>query len=375
MAARHRAPRGAPDPTWHETRREWYVRLELPTEPGLPRKRKWIRAKTKDECIEKLRRAQLALADFDVVSDDRITVGQVAEHWLESIRPHISSGSLRAYRNRVATHIIPDLGSRPVTRLTVADVDAWQQSLEHKGLAVSTRREIRTCLVTMIKWAVKHDYVTRNVASLSRGPRGRSKQVESLTKAEAVAVLKAVQGWRYEAAVVLMMTAGLRVGECLGLRWIDLTPTTVTIAGTLATRPSLHYQPEPKTAESRRTVALSQLAINALELHRERQTLERERLGLKPAVHVFLTAQKQTLVDPSTLAQELKTRTYSIGHVHAHKLRHTAVSLMLDQKVPLETVSKVMGHRSIRTTADMYHHLLEDGRAAAASAIDEALGG
>ena len=375
MTARNRAPRGAPDPSWSDTRKEWQVRLELPTEPGKPRNRKWVRAKTREECLEKLRKAQVGLADFQVVPRDSITVRQVAEEWLDAIRSQVASGSLRAYQNRVHSHIIPDLGSRRLTSLTVADVDNWQQGLERKGLAVSTRREIRTCLVTLIKWAVKHDYVMRNVAQLSPGPKGRTKPVQSLTKAQAKAVLEALEGWRYQAAVVLMMTAGLRVGEVLGLRWIDLTDSTVTVAGTLATRPSLHYQPEPKTAESRRTVALSQLAITALEAHRVRQEQERERLGLGPAQHVFLTATRQTLVDPSTLSQELTTRTHSLGlHIHPHKLRHTAVSLMLDAGVPLETVSKVVGHRSIRTTADLYQSLLEGGRAAAASAIDEMLG-
>ena len=375
MTARHRAPRGAPDPTWSETRKEWQVRIELPTEPGQPRNRKWIRAKTKEECQAKLRKAQVGLADLQVVSNDQITVAEVAERWLESIRTQVSSGSLRAYRTRVRGHIIPALGSRRLTSLRVADVDAWQQSLAHQGLAVSTRREIRTCLVTLIKWAVKHDYVARNVAALSPGPKGRTKPVESLTREQAKAVLQAVEGWRYEAAVVLMMTAGLRIGEALGLRWIDVGESTVTVAGTLATRPGLHYQPEPKTAESRRTVALSQLAISVLEAHRQKQETERMRMGLGPSHYVFLTEVNQRFVDPSTLALELRQRTMGLGvHVHPHKLRHTAVSLMLDAGVPLETVSKVVGHRSIRTTADLYQSLLEGGRAAAASAMDEMLG-
>jgi integrase len=373
MTARHRAPRGAPEPSWSETRREWQVRIELPTDPGQPRNRKWVRGKTKEECLDRLRRVQVGLTDFQRVSNDQITVAQVADRWLESIRSQVSSGSLGAYRTRVDLHIRPGLGSRRLTSLTVADVDAWQQNLERKGLAVSTRREIRTCLVTLLKWAVKHDYVMRNVAALSPGPKGRPKPVDSLTKAQAKAVLAAVEGWRLEAAAVLMMTAGLRVGEALGLRWIDLTDSTATVAGTLATRPHLHYQPEPKTAESRRTVALAPQAKTALATHRARQQAEREALGLGPATYVFLNS-RQGLMDPSILAAELRSRTHSLGvHVHPHKLRHTAVSLMLDAGVPLETVSKVVGHSSIRTTADLYHSLLDDGRDAAASAIGEAL--
>ena len=60
--------------------------------------------------------------------------------------------------------------------------------------------------------------VTRNVAALSRGPRGSGKKVTTLTQAQAKEVLERVQGWRLEAAVVLMLMTGLRVGEALGLQ-------------------------------------------------------------------------------------------------------------------------------------------------------------
>ena len=370
---RVRARKGQPVAHWNQKRREWETRIEIPTEQSPTRNRKWIRAKTEEECVAKAWQALNQLAGHVSLPDDSETLGAVAGQWLSYMQGRVSDSSWVAYRTRVNLHILPLLGTRRLTALKAKDVDQWQKDLEAKGLAASTRREIRSTLVIIIEWAQARDLVSRNVAALSPGPRGSSAKVETLTRVQAKAVLSAVEGWRLEAAVVLMMTAGLRIGETLGLRWIDLTETTVTVSGTLATKPRLHYQPEPKTAESRRTINLSQLAITALETHRARQQEEREALDLGPSAYVFLTAS-QGFVDPSTLAAELKTRTIPIAHVHPHKLRHTAVSLMLDAGVPLETVSKVVGHRSIRTTADMYHSLLEDGRAAAASAIDEVLG-
>ena len=47
--------------------------------------------------------------------------------------------------------------------------------------------------------------------------------------------------------MVLMMTAGLRIGEALGLRWIDIQDNRLTVSGTLVTKPRLSYQPTPKT--------------------------------------------------------------------------------------------------------------------------------
>jgi len=370
---RERARKGQPVPHWNPVRKDWGARIELPTDPDQPRNRKWVRGKTEAECLYKLREALGQLSDYEVVANDQITVGSVSRQWLDFMESRVADGSWSAYRTRVNLHILPLLGTRRLTALSTPDVDEWQKALEATGLAVGYRREIRSTLVIILEWAQARDLVMRNVAALSAGPRGSGKRVVSLTKAQAREVLEAVEGWRLEAAAVLMLTAGLRVGEALGLRWIDVVGDKLTVAGTLVTKPSLHYQSEPKTAESRRTVTLSKRAQLALQDHQARQELERQALGLEPSQHIFLT-RSQGLLDPSTLATELKARTAHICPVHPHKLRHTAASLMIDSGVRIDVVSKILGHKSIRTTLDIYGHLLDDGRDSAADAMDTALG-
>jgi integrase len=58
---------------------------------------------------------------------------------------------------------------------------------------------------------------------------------------------------------------------------------------------------------------------------------------------------------------------------HPHELRHSAASLMLASGVKLQVVREVLGHASIRMTADVYGHILAPDREAAADAIDQAL--
>src|SRR6266849_164481 len=58
-----------------------------------------------------------------------------------------------------------------------------------------------------------------------------------------------------------------------------------------------------------------------------------------------------------------------LGHWHPHELRHSGASLMLAQGTPLHVVSEVLGHASIAITKDVYGHLVEGDKRAAAESM------
>jgi hypothetical protein len=62
-----------------------------------------------------------------------------------------------------------------------------------------------------------------------------------------------------------------------------------------------------------------------------------------------------------------------LGHWHPHEPRHSGASLMLAQGTPLHVVSEVLGHASIAITKDVYGHLLEGDKRAAAQSMSRAL--
>lgn len=63
-------------------------------------------------------------------------------------------------------------------------------------------------------------------------------------------------------------------------------------------------------------------------------------------------------MDPSNFRRWFSEMTTAagLGHWHPHELRHSAVSLLSAAGVPIEEISDVMGHRSARTTGDVYRH-------------------
>jgi integrase len=64
-----------------------------------------------------------------------------------------------------------------------------------------------------------------------------------------------------------------------------------------------------------------------------------------------------------------------LGHWHPHELRHSGASLMLAQGTPLHVVSEILRHASITIRKDVYGHLLEGDKRAAATSMSRALFG
>ena len=76
-----------------------------------------------------------------------------------------------------------------------------------------------------------------------------------------------------------------------------------------------------------------------------------------------------TPLDPDNVSHWFSRlcRRAGLGHWHLHELRHSGASLMLAQGTDLYVVSEVLGHSSVAITKDVYGHLVEGQKRAAAS--------
>ena len=183
-----------------------------------------------------------------------------------------------------------------------------------------------------------------------------------------------------EPLISVALAIGLRQGEALGLRWkdVDLTKRHVRVQHTLQRVGHEYVLTPPKTAQSRRTIALPAFAIDALLAHRDRQAFERQR-----AVEwgdrfdlVFTTVSGHPLHGPTVTKRfQRLLRAADVAPMRFHDLRHSCASLLLAQGVPLSTIMDTLGHSTITTTRDVYVHLGDELRDEAATAMDVALGG
>ena len=137
------------------------------------------------------------------------------------------------------------------------------------GLSPRTVQYIHAVLRLALAQAERWGLIPKNVARLVTPPRVRRPEVAVLSPDEVRVFLAHIHGDRLEALVTVAVALGLRQGEAFALRWVDVDLT----AGTLFVRHSLQRirgvaeLVEPKTARSRRAIAMPEIVANALRAH------------------------------------------------------------------------------------------------------------
>jgi len=343
--------------------------------------RKTVSGRTKAEASEKLRKLRGQLDAGLPPPDDQITITKVLDRWVTDILPNkVSPATAASYSSVIENHIKPTLGRKRLTKLQPEDVQVLINAKRDDGLSPRTVRLIRGVLIQVLNQAVRQGRVVRNVAALTEGPRfEQQREGRSLTVNQAKKLLRAIQGERLEAMYVLMLTTGVRPGEALGLVWrhVDLERGRVTIRQTLSRQPGGVVIGGGKTGRKGwRTILLPPQVVRALIDHQKRQLKERKTAGQAWEDHglVFCTPIG-TPLDPDNHRKAFAslTKRVGIGTWRPHELRHSATSIMLAQGVPIEVVSKILGHTSIRITADVYGHILDQQQEGAAEAMASAL--
>jgi integrase len=183
----------------------------------------------------------------------------------------------------------------------------------------------------------------------------------------------------YHALFYLALYTGMRRSELLALRWcdVDLLLCQVQVSRSLhQLKDGSYVFTEPKSAKSRRTIALPPSATLLLKEHREKQKLERAMLGipLKDDDLVFSHLEGKPL-RPNTItrAWSMLAARCGLKVIRLHDARHTHASLMLKQGIHPKIVQERLGHASIQMTLDTYSHVAPGLQQAAAERFDQAL--
>ena len=279
----------------------------------------------------------------------------------------------------VRLHLAPTLGHLKLKALSPAHVQGLYRSKLDSGLSRRTVQLIHTTLHKALKQAVRWGLVPRNVTEAVTSPRPAKKEIHPLTPRQARTLLDAVKGERFEALYALATTAGLRRGELLDLRWMDIDLER----GYVQVRQQLIRTKEqgltftsPKGGKSR-SVRLTTRAVKALESHRERQLEEKLRLaGLWNENGLVFTTAIGTPMDGDNLVKRyfkpLMSQT-QLPRVRFHDLRHTFATLLLSRGTHPKVVQEMLGHADISQTMDTYSHVLPDMQEEAVSEMERGL--
>jgi integrase len=344
-------------------------------------KRRYVSAKTKTACREKLRKAMSDADQGFTFDSGKQSVGGFMVRWLEDFaKADLAPRTYHNYKLQIREHIVPTFGTMKLSKLDTPNIQALYSAKLRNGLKPSSVRYIHAVLHRALGKAVDLRLIARNPAANADPPKVRQDEITPLDTEQTRTFLDAARVQKYEALYVLSLTCGLRMGESLGLKWSDIDLE----AGALRVNRQLQrireggglVFSEPKNA-SRRTIDLPQRALEALRNHRKRQLEEKLKASSYANSDLVFATGKGTPLD----AQNIVNRHFkpllkraSLPPIRWHDLRHTCATLLLGRGVHPKLVQHLLGHASIRMTLDRYSHWIPSMGRHAADGMDEALG-
>lgn len=353
----------------------WEARVTVGWKRG-KLQRKSIYGKTRDEVQKKLVAALSDQHEGIPIDSERQTFGQFLNNWIEhQVKPNRRASTLRSYRQNVRNHIIPSLGRHQLTKLSPQHIQALINEKLKEGLSPRSVQYYHATVRAALNQALRWGLVKRNVANLVDPPRVQRHKITPLAPEEAMRLLKTAEGHRLSALFTVALAIGLRQGEALGLQWedVDLESGAVTIRHQLQRVDGRLQLVEPKSDQSRRSIALPEITLASLRRHRIHQLEERMAAGTywSDTGFVFTTRNGTPLEGSNVRRVFLRLlKQAELPEVRFHDLRHTCASLLLAQNVHPRIVMETLGHSQISLTMNTYSHVAPDLQRQAAERID-----
>jgi integrase len=384
------------DAIYFESAKNRYVgAVSLGYAPDGKRIRRKVSGRTKQEVRDKLK-AMHAELDAGIRSSAGYTVRRAVEDWLREGLDGRSARTRGLYEGLLEP-VLEIIGARPLRGLSAGDV---RSALGQLTSRYSTRslQITRNSLARAIRHAQANDLVGRNVAALVQPPHGRTgRPSKSFTLEQAKALLAATEGTRMRAYVALSLLAGIRTEEARALRWDHVATWVddsagwqpVTTAGFERSQAgedrfaiyvwrAERHGGDTKTAKSRRTLALPRRCVGALREHRKLQAKDQLRAGALWQDHrLVFSSTVGTPLSANNVIRAFRTATEKAGLGRdwaPREMRHTFVSVLSANGVPVESIALLAGHDRTSTTELVYRHEIRPALTQGAEIMDEIFG-
>ncbi|WP_239312971.1 site-specific integrase [Plantactinospora mayteni] len=329
------------------------------------------------------------------------TVARWLRYWL-STRSRIRPTTRMHYTRDVEHFLIPHIGQLILGELTSRQLNtaftqiASTRNRSGQPQTACTLQHVHTTLRAALSAAVREGLIVDNPArrvELPARPRphalvwtearvaewqatGQRPTVAVWTPTQLASFLDYVRDDNLFALWWLIALRGLRRGEAAGLRWteVDLHEGQLSVVRQRTTAGYDVHEGPPKSASSRRSVALDQHTVRVLRQHRDRQRQRRAARAEAGKVchdsgYVF-TGPDGLPIHPGYLTQRLRLLVDRAGlpPIRLHDLRHGAATLACAAGADLKGVQDQLGHATIVLTADTYTSVLPESQRAAAEA-------
>lgn len=311
----------------------------------------------------------------ELLNPSDMTVASYLDEYLEYCEScNHSAATIRDYKEKIERYLKPMFGKKKLQELQKVHIqqvyNTWKKksNASDKPLGAESIKHINRIFKAALNEAVERQYIKQNPAANVKIARDAStKNIDVYTVEEIRELQRAVKGTDMELPVALLFDCVMRRGELLGLRFsdIDFSTNTVTICHSLVeTQDSkVCVLKDCKTEDSCREMVVSNYTMKLLKKQRAIYKENKLKYGKDFNDKEFVVCQK----DGSPFLPKSFTRKWArtlekhgLRHIKLHGTRHSAISLLLSEGIPLHIVQQRAGHKDPKITLSVYSHVAKD---------------
>lgn len=296
-------------------------------------------------------------------------VGFIENTWLPlQIRGGDNKPSTIAYYEYVAQNIKEYFAGMVMQNISPAFIQKYLVYLRNnfksksgKPLSAETLHHHYRVLNMIFSYAERLEMIAKNPMEKVDAPRKERKPVDAMNKEQAAQFFEMLADCPldFRCMLHLLITTGIRRGECIGLKWADLDEKhcTITISRNVT------YTPEsgtvigtPKTSNSLRTIPIMPSTMQLL-LMLKHQTQRKNPDTLLQSAFIF-PSEKNLFEprNPDAVTRRVKRfmKRSDLPDLSPHDLRHSCATLLLSQGADIKSVQEILGHADASTTLNYY---------------------
>lgn len=349
----------------------WEGRYTMGRDPGTGRQiQKSVYGKTQKEVRQRLQQITTAIDDGTYTEPSKLTVGQWLDLWHRDYLGGVKQATVAHYGSHIETHLKPALGAIRLTDLRPHQIQALYNRLlkspdNPDGLSAKSIKNLHGVLHRALKQAVMVGYLRSNPADACILPRAEKKEVSFLEEDGIKALLKAIEGHRFERVYRVDLFTGLRQGEILGLSWdcVDFDGGVLTINKQLQKehKKGGQYSLVSCKTDRVRRIQAAPFVMDVLRQQRRKQNEDRLLAGgaWENDWNLVFTNELGGHLCAPTVYNHFKRIVKEIGlpDVRFHDMRHTFAVLSLQNGDDIKTVQANVGHATAAFTLDVYGHV------------------
>lgn len=314
------------------------------------------------------------------LNDRNMLFGEVVDEYFNHKSHELKGSTLKQLAVIIRLHIKPSFENKRIMKIRRSDIKSWIQTYVDKLDTDGKRKySFGSCLKFLSVMKSIFYYAVHELEILEKSPSDRLKvpvkdsteqkqKIKFFSLEELNKLLEFMRNYKhqrfedysiYYTLMCFLSQSGLRISEALALRWSDIEGNQLKVERQTSRDDNNNLElTSLKNTSSYRTIGLNDSILKELRKFKVKQNelILGDVSFQQNSDQIIFQNYLGNYLTPSTIRDCIKDycRKADVEYKGTHGFRHTHAVLLLEAGASLVFVSKRLGHKSIKTTADTY---------------------